>query len=323
MRVLTKPSTALCTLEHYTAFLLAESQSAGCVRLAEVSGGAFAHDAANRFLNREEFSPRDLFEEARPLMQMAGGTLSVDDSVLEKPYSKEGKVDLVGYFWSSKAGHAVKGLCLVTLLHTDAKGFSCPVNFRLVDKAQGKTKNEHFRDMVEEVLAWGLRPAAVTADSWFSGVKNLKFLRDQGLGFLIALEKNRVVSEEARTCLPVGELELPAKGKVVHLRRVGFVTVFRTVDKHGTARHYAQYDPHKKAHESRLRSLPARARLAVEDRVLPPCAQRSLPRAPLLRALETSHRQPSLLLVARLPPTRTTTLLRADQHVVPVQTSLC
>ena len=29
MRTLTKPSTALCTLDHYTAFLLAESQSAG------------------------------------------------------------------------------------------------------------------------------------------------------------------------------------------------------------------------------------------------------------------------------------------------------
>ncbi len=76
MRVLTKPSTALCTLDHYRAFLLAKSQSAGCVRLAEVSGGEFAHDAANRFLNREQFSPRDLFWEARPLMELAGGTLS-------------------------------------------------------------------------------------------------------------------------------------------------------------------------------------------------------------------------------------------------------
>ena len=116
-------------------------------------------------------------------MDLAGGTLSVDDSVLEKPYSQEGKVDLVGSFWSSKAGGAVKGLCLVTRLHTDVRGFSCPVNFRLVDKAQGKTKNEHFRDMVVEVLGWGMRPAAVTAGSWFSGVENLKFLKKTRTGF--------------------------------------------------------------------------------------------------------------------------------------------
>jgi hypothetical protein len=40
------------------------------VRLAEVADGAFAHDAANRFLNREAFSGRDLFE-ARPLLDLA------------------------------------------------------------------------------------------------------------------------------------------------------------------------------------------------------------------------------------------------------------
>lgn len=152
MRTLTKPSTALCALDHYTAFLLAESQSAGCVRLAEVGGGGFAHDAANRFLNREEFTPKDLFEGVRTLVTLEGGTLSVDDSVLEKPYSQEGKVDLVEYFWSSKAGGAVKGLCLVSLLYTDLQGVCAPVNYRLVDKAKGKTKNTLVRKMVEEVL---------------------------------------------------------------------------------------------------------------------------------------------------------------------------
>jgi hypothetical protein len=58
MRTLSNPSTAKCTLEHYTAFLLAEPQSEGCIRLAEVAGSAFAHDAANRFLNREDFRGR-------------------------------------------------------------------------------------------------------------------------------------------------------------------------------------------------------------------------------------------------------------------------
>jgi hypothetical protein len=158
MRTLSKPSTARCTVEHYTAFLLAEPRGAGCVRLAEVSGGAFAHDAANRFLNREDFSGKDLFEEARPLLELEGGLLSVDDTVLDKPYSQEGKTELVGYFWSGKHGRAVKGLCLVTLLYTVANGVCLPVNFRVVDKAEGKTKNELFREMVEEVLGWGLKP---------------------------------------------------------------------------------------------------------------------------------------------------------------------
>jgi hypothetical protein len=222
MRTLSKPSTAKCTLEHYTAFLLAEPRGAGCVRLAEVAGGEFAHDAANRFLDREDFSGRDLFEEARPLMDLEGGTLSVDDTVLDKPYSQEGKTELVGYFWSGKHGRAVKGVCLVTLLYTDPKGVCLPVDFRLVDKAEAeaKTKNELFREMVTEVLAWGLRPALVSADSWYSGLENLKFLRKKELGFLIGLEKNRILSEREHEYVPVEALELSECGKVVHLAQV-------------------------------------------------------------------------------------------------------
>src|SRR3954451_4609450 len=138
MRTLSKPSTAKCSLEHYTAFLLAEPHSAGCVRLAEVAGGAFAHDAANRFLNREAFSGRDLFEEARPLLDLEGGTLSVDDTVLDKPYSQKGKTQLVGFVWSGKHGRAVRGICLVTLWYTDANGVCRPVDFRRGDEAEGK-----------------------------------------------------------------------------------------------------------------------------------------------------------------------------------------
>jgi hypothetical protein len=217
------------------------------VRLAEVAGGEFAHDAANRFLNREDFSGKDLYEEARPLLDLEGGTLSVDDTVLDKPYSQEGKTELVGYFWSGKHGRAVKGVCLVTLVYTDPKGACLPVNFRLVDKAEGKTKNELFREMVEEVLGWGLRPAVVSADSWYSGLENLKFLRQKGLGFLIGLEKNRIVSEREQEYVPVDALALPDCGQVVHLRKFGFVTVFRALDKNHEPRHYAQYDPRKKS----------------------------------------------------------------------------
>jgi hypothetical protein len=184
MRTLTRASTAKCTLEHYTAFLLAEAQSAGCVRLSEVSGGEFAHDAANRFLNREEFSPMDLFEEVRPLIDLEGGILSVDDTVLDKPYSQEGKTDLVGYFYSGLHGKAVKGINLVTLFYADSQSIRVPVNFRVVDKAQGKTKNDLFREMVEEVLAWGLRPGIVTADSWYSGVETPQVPQRKGTAFL-------------------------------------------------------------------------------------------------------------------------------------------
>ena len=178
---------------------------------------------------------------------MEGGILSVDDTVLDKPHSQEGKTDLVGYFWSGLHGKAVKGINLVTLFYRDPNGAGVPVSFRVVDKKEGKTKNDLFREMVAEVLEWGLRPSMVSADSWYSGLENLKFLRKKELGFLIALEKNRIVSQEAHEYVAVEGLELPEAGKVVHLREFGFVSVFRTVDKNNAVRHYAAFDPRKKS----------------------------------------------------------------------------
>lgn len=101
----------------------------------------------------------------RPLIVLQEGILSVDDTVLDKPHSHEGKTELVGYFWSGLHGKAVKGINLVTLFYGEMGGLRVPVNFRVVDKAAGKIKNDLFREMVAEVLGWGLAPAIVTADN--------------------------------------------------------------------------------------------------------------------------------------------------------------
>ncbi len=56
----------------------------------------------------------------------------------------------VGYFWSGKHKRSVKG---INLYYTDTKGQHLPINFRVYDKSEGETKNDYFRDILEEVLA--------------------------------------------------------------------------------------------------------------------------------------------------------------------------
>jgi hypothetical protein len=46
-----------------------------------------SHDSVNRFLLRENYTAKDLFEQAQSQLNLEGGVLSVDDSVLDKPYS--------------------------------------------------------------------------------------------------------------------------------------------------------------------------------------------------------------------------------------------
>ncbi len=117
---------------------------------------SISHDSVNRFLNRESYSGRDLYNEASSSLNLKGGTLSVDDSVLDKPYSQY--MALVSHFWSGKHHRSVKGINLVTLYYSDIHGKHQPVNFRVVDKTEGKTKNDYFQDMLTEVLDWGLSP---------------------------------------------------------------------------------------------------------------------------------------------------------------------
>ena len=95
----------------YMGFLMSEPHSPTCTRLSDVMG--ISHDSVNRFLLRESYAPRDPFEEASRSLNLQGGTLNVDDSTFDKPYSQH--MALVGHFWSGKHHRVVKRISLTTL----------------------------------------------------------------------------------------------------------------------------------------------------------------------------------------------------------------
>jgi hypothetical protein len=187
-----------------------------------------SHDSVNRFLEREEYTSRDLFTEVEGEIILEGGTLSIDDSVLDKPYSDPRKAELIDYFWSGKHKRVVKGINLVTLYYTDKNGVCVPVNYRVYNKAEGKTKNDYFQEMVLEVKACGIKASFVTGDAWYASIENLKFLRKQGLNFLFGVDNNRLISVEKGTYIQIQSLEdWPESGKKVYLKGYGNVKVFR------------------------------------------------------------------------------------------------
>jgi hypothetical protein len=100
--------------------------------------------------------------------------------------------------------------------------------------------------MLMEVLAWGLEPAFVTGDSWYSSQDNLKMIKNHHQGFLLALESNRLVSIEKGQWSQVQQLTIPEDGLLVYLRGFGTVKGFRTWLKN-QPRHYALYQPNDEA----------------------------------------------------------------------------
>ncbi len=154
-------------MERYSDYLLVVPINRGCTRLAGAMQG-LSHDSINRFLEREDFIPKDLFEQVKSHFRLQGGILSVDDAVLGKPYSNPEKNEWIGFHYSGKHHDVVKGICLVVLFHTDVRGVKLPVNWRIYHSSLGKTKDELFLEMLEDVLEWGLKPALVRGDSRYA-----------------------------------------------------------------------------------------------------------------------------------------------------------
>ena len=259
MRQRSKPSTAQCNSALYTLFLLAEPKYVSCVRFSEILE-TVSHDSINRFLLREQYTPQDLFKEVKSNLILTAGTLSVDDSVEDKHYRDHTKSAFVDFFWSGKHKRSVKGINLITLYYTDTAGSSYPVNFRIYDKQEGKTKNDYFREMVLEVVEWGLEPAWVTGDSWYLSLENLKFLRNQKVGFLFGIANNRKVSIERGTSGQVKTVEIPSEGLTVYLKAFGWVKVFCQPFKN-EPRYYILYRPDLEA----LQQLTRETFKAVHD----------------------------------------------------------
>ena len=230
--------------EAYIQFLLATPDVASAAEAGRVQPAgprAPAHDAFTRLLSRLEPDPADLWGEVRPLVTRAGGTLVVDDTVLDKPFAR--KMGLVGYHWSGRHQRVVRGINLVTLAWTDGDAVY-PADYRLVDPARApkRTKNDLFRDMVAAAKSRGLAPSCVCFDSWYPGLDNLKAVRACGRRFLTQVRPNRRVDPDQSGNRAIAACDVAESGTVVHLEGFGLVKAFRTVARNGDAEHWVTDD---------------------------------------------------------------------------------
>jgi len=212
----------------YIHFLIAAQKFFTCTeaaRCAPEGKKAPAHDAFTRLLSRKPPDTEALWQEAKAFVDLRKGLLILDDTTLDKPYAR--RMELVTHHLSGKHQQVVKGFDLLPLI---------PCDFRVYDKPQGgKTKNENFQDMLKKAKERGFAPEYVLMDSWYSALKNLKLIASFGWFFLTRLKSNRLVNPDGKGNQPICEVDIPAKGQVVHLKGFGFVKVFRTVSKDGGA----------------------------------------------------------------------------------------
>jgi len=225
----------------YIQFLIAAQRVYTCTEAARCQpedAKAPAHDAFTRLLSRQPPDTAALWREVEPLVRKDVGILVLDDTTLDKPHGR--KIELVTRHWSGKHRRVVWGINLITLLWSDGSR-ALPCDCRIYDKplAGGKTKNEHFLEMLQSAKERGIAPSMVCFDGWYSSLENLKAVRNYDWHFLTRLKHNRQVNPDGSGNVAVDTLEIAAEGVRVHLKGFGFIRVFRTVAPDGDAEFWA------------------------------------------------------------------------------------
>lgn len=218
--------------ELYCQFLIAAQGRYSVVGLAELFSNKPAHDAFTRWLDTVKLKPRIIWEYAQKMVNLNSGYLIIDDSVLDKWYSK--KIEPVYKQYSGNHHQIVNGIGVINLLWNEHKNPEqaehIPIDLRVYDiKRDGKTKNEHCHEMLESAfLKKKFNNVIVLMDSAYSDLKTLKKIRDYKWHFIAGLKSNRQVSLNPHEFKSVADVA-NSSGIECHLRGYGFIKVIKTV----------------------------------------------------------------------------------------------
>lgn len=186
------------TQRQYIEYLIATSSNYTCTNLADHLPGEVgqSHDAISDFLSHSKLTPRGLWDVVCGLLEDEPESFLVfDDSVQDKRYSTH--IELVKLQYSGAEGGLVRGIGVLNLLHsTGQDGDFYPLDYRVyAPENDGKTKNDHFREMLVRAKSdKQIQAKTVLFDSWYASVENLKLLAKLELCFVTTLKSNRLVS---------------------------------------------------------------------------------------------------------------------------------
>src|SRR3989344_3260936 len=218
----------LCSKELYCSFLQVTSQKYSSIGLSEVSPVELSHDAISRWLEHTNFQPKDIWEAAEKEVIGSKGVIIADDVVLNK--SRSEKMELTAWQYSRTEHDIVKGIGVLNMLWKNSEESVTPMDYRIYHPpTDGKTKNDHFRDMLGLAKKRGVCPCAVLADTWYSSLDNLKYIRDLVWIWVMPLRKNRAVGRKQK----IEDLDIPEDGSYIHLRGYGWITVYKFVTTNG------------------------------------------------------------------------------------------
>jgi putative transposase len=230
-----------CNIDLYVQFLIGSQKHYPALEFSKVSPDPMAHDSISRWLSQEKLTPKRVWQESRYLIDKESGSLVIDDSVLDKPYSQE--IPLVKKQYSGQHHRLVKGIDIVNTVWTNGEKI-IPGDYRIYEPTHdGKTKNDHAREMLGMAKKRGLKPQYVLMDAWFTSIGNLKAIDAYGWKWIGEIKCNRQVSVKKGEYVRVESLDWTSKQvHRVWLKAYGFVVVSKLVTPNGDIAYIATND---------------------------------------------------------------------------------
>lgn len=230
----------MITKQQYVEYLISTVGNFTGTNLAEHLDEV-SHDTITDYLQTERITARALWELVEGLIiDSPESFLIVDDSVQDKRYSRF--IELVKLQYSGAEHGLVRGIGIVNLVHSaGSKQDFYPIDYRIYAPDQdGKSKNDHFMDMVKNALSdKQILAKYILFDAWYASVANLKLVHRLGLTFFTTLKSNRMVSlSKEEGYIHLEQIEWTSErlnnGFMVKLKEVPFkVRLFKVVATNG------------------------------------------------------------------------------------------
>ncbi len=179
----------------YCQYLLSSQVNYTLTNLAEHLK-SFSHDTINRYLKGEKLSPRLLWEQVQPMLELdSQAYLVFDDTVIDKSFGP--KIEVVRKQWSGNEKGVIRGMGLVSCVYINPKTqHFWVIDYRIFDPDRdGKSKLDHVKEMLRSAEHRRLAFRAVLMDSWYA-TKDLMLLIDgMKKTFYCPLKSNRQVDD--------------------------------------------------------------------------------------------------------------------------------
>ncbi len=119
--------------------------------------------------------------------------LIIDDTILEKPFSKE--LDILSWVYSHSDRKSLLGLNLVFVIWTDGNT-RFPIGFRLWNKADKKSRIDLAMELLKDAKEfYKIKPNYVLMDSFYPAAKLLKMIRRFRWHWISKIKSNRLVND--------------------------------------------------------------------------------------------------------------------------------